>query len=254
MKKLDPASVARFENLDYEGFKLLAKDPSLSSYEKIGFPDHYRKGKEPLIWQDIKTKLTNLTQQKKLILDIGPGCSELPDFLLNEAVENNSKVIFCDSEEMLAYHPDHPHLEKVQGPFPDCWAQLCQYAGLADAILVYSVLHHIGNQSVIRQFLDRCLHLLACGGQLLIGDIPNHSKRVRFFSSPTGIEFHKKFTGRDELPNFSNKDEIKNKLDDSIVFSLIKHARDNGFDAYVVPQADELPMANRREDILIVRP
>jgi hypothetical protein len=30
--------------------------------------------------------------------------------------------------------------------------------------------------------------------------------------------------------------------------------RRRGFDAYVVPQSDSLPLANRREDILIVCP
>jgi hypothetical protein len=31
-------------------------------------------------------------------------------------------------------------------------------------------------------------------------------------------------------------------------------ARNQGFEAYLLPQGDGLPMANRREDILITKP
>jgi hypothetical protein len=38
------------------------------------------------------------------------------------------------------------------------------------------------------------------------------------------------------------------------MMALIMRARSAGFDGYVVPQAPNLPMANRREDILILKP
>jgi hypothetical protein len=37
------------------------------------------------------------------------------------------------------------------------------------------------------------------------------------------------------------------------VFGLLARARDAGFQAWVVPQAPGLPMANRREDLLFER-
>ena len=55
------AYINKFENLSYEKFKQMAVDPSLQPHEKVGFPDEYRKGKEPLIWRDIRSKLTNLS-------------------------------------------------------------------------------------------------------------------------------------------------------------------------------------------------
>jgi hypothetical protein len=39
-----------------------------------------------------------------------------------------------------------------------------------------------------------------------------------------------------------------------VVFALLQRARLAGFDAYVLPQDPALPMANRREDVLIIRP
>jgi hypothetical protein len=39
-----------------------------------------------------------------------------------------------------------------------------------------------------------------------------------------------------------------------VIVAILSRARAAGADAYVVPQAPNLPMANRREDILIRLP
>src|SRR5579872_4674813 len=114
MIKLSSNYVSGFENLNYEKFKQLAVDPNLVPHEKVGFPDIYRKEKEPIIWQDILGKLTNLAVPNRLILDVGPGCSQLPQLLLKQAGKNNSKVILCDCQEMLSQLPDGAQIEKVQ--------------------------------------------------------------------------------------------------------------------------------------------
>ncbi len=253
MKKLEQAYISKFENLDYETFKKMALDPTLLPHEKVGFPDAYRKDQEPLIWQDIQSKLTNTSLPKQLILDIGPGCSQLPKILLTQAQKNNAKVVLCDCQEMLSQLPDGPFIEKVEGPFPQCWQNLSQYISLIDIILVYSVFHYVVGRQERFLFFDRCLELLAHKGQLLIGDLPNYSKRIRFFSSPAGFEFHKNYTGKDEPPDLSIPSPNE-KFDDSLILDLLAHSRNKGFDAYLLPQANNLPMANRREDILIVRP
>ena len=43
-------------------------------------------------------------------------------------------------------------------------------------------------------------------------------------------------------------------FDDAVVLAIVSRCRSAGFDAYVVPQHEGLPFANRREDILVVRP
>ena len=103
-------------------------------------------------------------------------------------------------------------------------------------------------------FVDACLSLLAPGGQLLIGDIPNVSKRKRFFASAAGVRCHQQYTGTDEVPAVMFNTLERSKIDDAVVLAILGRARAAGFDAYVLPQAAELPMANRREDVLIVRP
>lgn len=42
-------------------------------------------------------------------------------------------------------------------------------------------------------------------------------------------------------------------MDDSIVLAIVARLRRFGCEAYLVPQNDNLPMANRREDILVVK-
>jgi hypothetical protein len=45
----------------------------------------------------------------------------------------------------------------------------------------------------------------------------------------------------------------RGKIDDAVVLALVARARAQGFDAYIIPQPDDLPLANRREDILMRR-
>lgn len=232
----------------------MAADESLSRYEKIGFPDTYRAGKEAAIFQDITTKLPQLSATEKIVLDIGPGCSELPLMLIDLCQRQAHELILVDSAEMLAHLPDAPTLKKIAGVYPQCRAALTAYAGRVDVILTYSVLHYIFAEGNVWDFLDTSLELLAPGGAMLVGDIPNVSKRKRFFSSPAGIKFHQAFTGTDEVPAVDFNQIERERIDDTVVLALVARARAQGCDAYVLPQADDLPMANRREDILITRP
>lgn len=244
----------RFSKLTFDQFRELAKQNNLSDYEKIGFPECYRKDKEAFIYQDLITKLTALTQDGSVILDIGSGCSELPHMLIKNAKAHNQQLIMVDSEEMLAHLPDEPQLEKIAAYYPRCDALFEKYTKKVHAIIIYSVLHYIFVEGNIWEFLDKSLSLLAPGGQMLIGDIPNISKRKRFFASEAGVKFHQEFTHTKEIPSVEFNRIEENQLDDSVILSLIMRARSQGFDAYILPQPSSLPMANRREDILIVRP
>jgi hypothetical protein len=116
------------------------------------------------------------------------------------------------------------------------------------------VLHYILVDAAFFRFLDVSLSLLGAGGQFLIGDIPNISKRKRFLASETGVHFHQEFMKTADLPIVEFNQIEHDQIDDAVVMSLIQRARGQGFDAYVIPQDPNLPMANRREDILITRP
>lgn len=243
-----------FADLSFDDFRRMALDNSLSPHEKVGFPNSYREGKGQVIFDDILSKLTTLTHRGKTILDIGAGCSELSLMLIDLCRQNEHSLILIDSEEMLSQLPDGPSVRKIAGYYPRCPGLLDEFGGKVDVILTYSVFHYIFAESNVWDFLDHSLALLSPGGQLLIGDVPNISKRRRFFSSPAGVRFHQEFMHTQEYPKIAFNQIERHQIDDAVVFSLLMRARQQGFDAYVLPQRESLPMANRREDILIRNP
>ncbi|WP_250480638.1 class I SAM-dependent methyltransferase [Caballeronia sp. GAOx1] len=248
------ASVNRFNHIGFEDFRRFAQDESMSNYERIGFPDSYRQGYEAAIHEDICRKLTNLRAADRKVVDIGPGCSDLPKMLISLCGSRSHSLTLIDSQEMLNLLDDAPWVEKVGAMYPRCRDWIAHNAGKVDVILCYSVLHYIFVDVGFFDFLDSSLSLLAPGGQMLIGDIPNVSKRKRFFASATGVRFHKDYMKTDEAPVVEFNTIEPDQIDDAVVMALIQRARSQGYDAYVLPQAPDLPLSNRREDILITRP
>jgi len=238
---------------EFDVFRDKAKKDCLTKYQKIGFPDDYRKNHESNIFKDIKSKLTNLSKRNKVIVDIGAGCSDLPKMIIEHCRKKNNELILIDSKEMLNLLPDDSFIQKIDAQFPKCYDLIYKYNQKVDVIIVYSVLQYVMIDSPFYEFIDKALSLLNNGGQILFGDVPNISKRKRFFSSSNGKLFHKKFMNTDDEPLIEyNKIEF-DLIDDSIVLSIISRARAQGFEAYILPQRNNLPMSNRREDILIIR-
>jgi SAM-dependent methyltransferase len=244
------SSPSRSGRLTYDDFRELAADESLDAYAKIGFPPSYREGAEEAIVADVVRKLPALAERRRRFLDIGPGCSRLPLLLIDLCEAHGHDAVLIDSPEMLSQLPDRPHVRKVEGRFPEA---VPDEAGF-DAILAYSVLHHVVSDGDAFAFLDRAISMLASGGRLLVGDIPNVSKRARFLRSAAGRRYHEALTGSGEPPPRELTDPPAGGLDDAMVLDLAARARAAGCDAYVMPLAPELPLANRREDILVVRP
>lgn len=243
----------RFKNLSFEDFRKLAKDDSLSIYQKIGFPNSYREGKEEAIFKDIIQKLGIEDPQKQYIfLDIGPGCSELPLMLIDFFEKLQSKILLVDSKEMLDQLPSNVNVEKYEGYFPnDVSSLLNSYHNKVDFIVGYSIFHYVFYNTCIFKFLDAAVSLLKPGGKILIGDIPNISKRKRFFSTEAGIMFHKNFTQSDTSPEVNHLQPEPTHIDDGVLMGIIQRYRNFGLEAYILPQSSSLPMHNRREDLLI---
>jgi hypothetical protein len=244
----------RFANTTYDDFRKLAQDDSLSKYEKISFPDSYRQGKEEFIFQSIVANLPLLNERGKIVLDVGPGCSDLPLMMVELCRKHGHTLLLVDSEEMLAHLPNDDHIQKFPAYYPQCEPLFSGFTSKVDVLLAYSLLHGVFIEGNVWDFLDRSLELLAVGGEMLIGDLPNISKRRRFFSSVNGIRFHQEFMKTDTPPEVHFNSLDRHKIDDSVILSLLNRARNQGFDAYVLPQRPDLPMANRREDVLIRRP
>jgi 2-polyprenyl-3-methyl-5-hydroxy-6-metoxy-1,4-benzoquinol methylase len=242
--------------LTYDGFRRLATRGDLSRFARIGFPDSLRAGREARILEDIRAKLPPLDDPRgRTVLDIGPGCSDLPHLLVQLCGEKGHRLFLVDSAEMLVGLPEGSGIEKVEGPFPQCAPALARLEGQVDAIICYSVLHYVFAEGPFFGFLDAAMRLLRPGGgMMLIGDIPNASMRRRFLASDAGDAFHREYTGRDEAPVPAFNRISEGEMDDAVLLSLVARARAAGVDAWLVPQPADLPMANRREDILLRRP
>lgn len=252
--KLTDDQYRRFATITFDDMRKMAQDESVSRFEKIGFPDSYREGKGELIFQSIVANLPLLNETGKVVLDVGPGCSDVPLMMINLCRDRGHKLLLVDSEEMLAHLPNYEFIQKFPAYYPQVEPLFQEYNSKVDVLLTYSVLQMIFVEGNFWDFLDRSLELLAEGGEMLIGDLPNTSKRRRFFSSSNGIKFHQQFMNTQSLPEVHFNRSERRQIDDSVILAIISRARNQGFDAYVLPQHPGLPFANRREDVLIRRP
>ncbi len=238
----------------YEEFRRRALDSGLSPNQRAGFPDSYRAGRSDSILRDITSKLPAMQSASSRILDIGCGCSELTHAVMASATKYRQHLTLIDSPEMLDQLPDLAGIEKLTGVFPDCVVTRADDLGSYHAILAYSVAQYVFVEGNLFAFVDVALQLLAEGGALLIGDIPNVSMRNRFLGSPAGSRYHNAhFPDRPEPDVTFNKHQ-PGMIDDGVVLGLVARARAAGFQAFIMPQAPELAMSNRREDLLIRRP
>lgn len=240
--------------LTYEGFRRLAINPHLSVHGRIGFPDTYRGTQERDIFDDICAKLPPLARPGQTVLDIGPGCANLPRMLIELCGRQSHQLYLIDSPEMLAQLPDAACARKIEGAFPACFPASGIAEGSVNALLCYSVLHYLFVETNPFHVVDTVVQALAPGGVALFGDIPNASRRARFFSSAAGRDYHRGFAPGTAPPVPRLHESHAGKIDDSVLLAMMQRAQLAGCDAYLVPQPDTLPMSNRRDDLIIRKP
>ncbi len=124
-----------------------------------------------------------------------------------------------------------------------------------DKVVIYSVLHCLKDPTQVFQFVDKALALLAPGGRLLLGDIPNTDLKARFTGSQEGQAFALQW--QDQLAN-SETAEVPFEqtfttveFNDDLVLDLLRHIRAQGYEAHLFPQPAHLPFGHTREDILV---
>ena len=95
--------------------------------------------------------------------------------------------------------------------------------------------------------------MLRPGGRILLGDLPNHSMRRRFLASEAGRAFHHQYMQTDDDPDVSCP---FCRLPSSTTLGDRPPLESAGsrVHAWLMPQGLGLPMANRREDLVIERP
>lgn len=248
------SKAANFDVPGYKAFKDRANDSTLSPNEKAGFPDSYRAGRSSAIFADICSKLPSLLRPKTSFLDIGPGCGELGIHITEHCQRLGIRHTVIDSADVLRLLPDYPNLAKVEGPFPQCLQGRAHPLGPFDGILAYSVVQYVFAESNIFSFVDSALQVLNQSGAFLIGDIPNATMRKRFLVSPNAKNYHRHHYPYLPEPRVNFNVPEPGQIDDSVVLGLLARIRAAGLHGFVIPQNIDLPMSNRREDILVQRP
>jgi hypothetical protein len=233
-------------NITFEQFQELARRAGLPPNERIDDPLDTRAGKVEAIVADILAKLPRLRARDCVVADIGPGCGPMAEALSSHCQAQGHRLWLIDSPEMLAHSPDAPHIVKVPGKFPRVFAGLAPLVGRADAVIVYSMLHYVFGHENVWEFLDRALELPAPGGRLLLGDVPSWSKRRRMLAAPQ--------RAKPSWVDSAGSEAWPGDLTDAVLFGLMARGTEAGFDAYLLPQPPELPMADRRVDLLFERP
>lgn len=253
---VDGAAVTRFfGEISYDAFRARARDASLSPNQKIGYPEEFRAGLTGTVLAEIETKLPAFADSGKTILDIGIGCGEVAHELIRRSGERGHRLVGVDSPEMLDLLPAAEGFSKIAGRFPEVSEAARAVApGGFDAIIVYGVLQCVFVDGNVFRFIDEALALLAPGGRMLVGELANVSRLRRFLASEAGAAYHRAYMRTEEAPEVPPFAAAGDKMDDAAILALVMRARAAGYDGWVVPQAAELPMANRREDLLFARP
>lgn len=90
------------KRITFEQFKTMAGDKTLSTHEKIGFPDNYRdENHTKFIFEDIKSKVLNFADNdRKYIADIGCGCDLLAMKMIQYCEQKEYSLYLFDSLEM----------------------------------------------------------------------------------------------------------------------------------------------------------
>ncbi len=239
--------------LTFDDFRRKARDEKLRAFEKVGRAQIHvgPENKEKNIVPDVRDKLD--IQPGGVICDIGCGCSTPARDLIDFARVNKNPLILIDSKEMLDQLPDESFLEKISCEFPICSDFIEEYKDGIDYVIVYSVIQIVFVHGNMFRFLDKAVSLLKNGGRLLLGDLPNITKKRRFLGSEAGRRLHMEWAKTAEPPKVEWNTFKEGEFDESVVFSILQRYRGMGCETYLLPQRDGLPMNKTREDILIVK-
>ena len=208
---------------------------------------------ERLVIHDVVQKLRLEPANRLLEIGCGPGLLLIPLTLM---CQESTGIDHPEVIEKLHSRFSDPKLSTLSGNFLDI-----DIEGEFDRILIYSVVNCLGSREEVAEFIGKAVGLLAPGGRLLIGDVPNKDVKDRFLRSPAGQSFQAEWEqiSAEDMRRYA--DTIVPLLEpdsefviftDSFVLELLQSYRSAGIHSYVLPQPSVLPFGNTREDILIV--
>lgn len=244
-----------------EHYRRIARDPGADGAAAVSRPASTI-GKGGAIWRDIRGKLG--LRRGGRFLDIGCGFGEVTQKFLADAERIELDVVLVDIPEVVArLRREEPlpsgRVRCYGGVFPSRLPVGFRQEKSFDFVLAYSVLHYTDQP---RRFIAAACRLLAPGGRLLIGDLPNVHRKGRFLASAFGRQFEAAYRGMPEsaLPRYRDQQEYFRRcrdqnrgINDSLITDTLRTYRKRGYDVFVLPQPVTMPFAHTREDLLICR-
>ena len=201
-------------------------------------------------------------------LDLGPM-----DRLLEIGCGVGNLLIPLSFMVKQAYGIDHPEVvESLRKRFSDpnlilTGSNFFDYQAKInenyEKILINSALALLPDEDRAILFIEKAANLLSPGGKLLLGDIANIDKKKRFLNTKFGHEFNQKW--ETQVGSIDGGEEDKQAAtifknvnpslvpSDKFILKLIRRFRRPGWEAYSLPQPDNLPFGYTREDLLVVR-
>ncbi len=206
-----------------------------------------QKEAEKRIVFDVIEKLNIQGSDNLLEIGCGTGNILIP---LSFASKN---VVGIDNKNAIDKLLDRTKVENLRGIVGNFLEIDTINIGKFEKILIYSVLHYLTNKDDLYSFIDKALNLLDENGMLLLGDIPNTSLKERFLESNSGKLFSKQWKQKIKNENEEAIFELCNTItfDDSSIFELMQHIKNQGYKVYLLPQPPNLPFGYTREDLII---
>lgn len=245
-----------------ERYRAIARDPRATAASAASRPAS-ELGKGAAIWRDIRAKLG--VRRGERLLDLGCGFGEVTHQCLRDSRRLNLKLVLFDIDEVIdrlkrEFGDRLPRSARCHaGVFPAQVPATFRKERKFDCILAYSVLHYTDRP---RAFIAAACRLLAPGGRLLVGDLPNVNRKGRFLASDSGRAFEARYRGvpPSRLPRYADhKDYARRssgqnpRINDALVCGVLRECRRLGLDVFVLPQPAGLPFSQTREDLLICR-
>jgi SAM-dependent methyltransferase len=250
------------QSSSFESYSALAKAEKNATVRVGRRPEDA--SKEPAIWSDMVAKVRVARGERGL--DIGCGSGVLAKLWCEEVQAADLTLTLIDFPAPLARlrqeltASELSRVELVAGGFPDDLPSPLP-AESYDFIVMYSVIHYADDPMAL---IDPAVALLRPGGRLLVGDIPNFSRKGRFLATPAGRAFDAEYHDIpvSDAPYYKTHQEFVAAqrasgtvvIDDAIMLHKVAYWRDRGMDVYILPQPASLPFSFTREDLLIVRP
>jgi len=232
--------------VSFENYQHLASLPDVNNTTVSGRYTFQAEAERKILF-DLLVKLDLKVSDSLLEIGCGPGNLLVPlsGFCRTSAGIDNAASLsrlrarFDSETEIHCYPGDFLEMALPETTF--------------DKIIIYSVMHCLSNREEVFRFISRALSLLKPGGRLLIGDLPNTSKKCRFMKSTAGKQIAKQWADLvKDVGVMVNPDNEVISFDDTVVLDLMAYIRNKGFDSFLLPQPIDLPFGGSREDILVV--